>query len=338
MFLLMGVSTLALLCAMLFRLNPKCLKHVRVFQVLRAQTHLPYTTITRITCPPADLDTQSDVVEEVISPLFTNQLGNNLFQYCYARMHALCKGARFENTDPFFSGTMDTAPFDRIAHSVHHIAFYSRTTRRVLTQRPNAFAQDISLFSGFYEEMRAWLEPSVESHTRHVEQALATGVQREDTVVLHLRFAATHEGFLYADPTYHALELDFDCDALALHQQRTGKEVATVVVVHGPGCQAEVSAFVAGLQKPFPRVVVRLQSQGRIEDFLVMYCARNLVLSISTFAWWAAFLGHSHRPKVVYYPYHTTPRPLSTSRLLTWFNKLKPEGEDERFIVVPYST
>lgn len=46
------------------------------------------------------------------------------------------------------------------------------------------------------------------------------------------------------------------------------------------------------------RVTVDVQSKDLVSDFLALYTAPRLVLSVSTFAWWAAFLGQAH----VFYP------------------------------------
>lgn len=40
---------------------------------------------------------------------------------------------------------------------------------------------------------------------------------------------------------------------------------------------------------------------GVLEDFTFMKCARNLIISQSTFSWWAAFLGHQERVYVPLY-------------------------------------
>merc|ERR1711976_1090714 len=82
-----------------------------------------------------------------------------------------------------------------------------------------------------------------------------------------------------------------------------------------------------------------MQSAGRCEDFIAMYAARNLVISVSTFAWWAGFLGRGEFEKRVFYPYHAQVPLLHPARMRRWFNRLLPTCESEsRFHAVEYTS
>lgn len=334
--LLSVVAVCALLAAFWF--NPYLLRHVQVFQVLRAQMLRPYS-VKSMTANKIPSD------ETVVSPVYTNQLGNNLFQYCYAKIYAECTDARFEsmplNQDVFGSKKTSVdalqtqaAPFDKIDLSQpSHLAapIDDETRARFLSQRPNNFAQDVSLFDGFEDRVRDWLEPSVESHEDAVKHAIdVVGVRRPGTAVIHLRFAAAHEGLLYADPTYHSLPTSYYHHSL-LHIQSTQQtSLEKVVVVHGPKCDAEVLAVITELSAQWPNTQFVRQSANRTEDFVVMYCASALVISVSTFAWWAAFLGD--RSKTVCFPrqqLHGWRRTGPFPAIFAWFNKLLPSDAQE---------
>jgi len=339
---------------LLFRLNPSCLKHVQVFQVLRAQTILPYT-----------VQKEADG-NEVVRPVYTNQLGNNLFQYVYARLHAELSGAEFSagllnqevfmakgqknvgNDNPFAKA----APFDKLeqfsprSESPHprkgeseKAALQRKFSEKFLRQRPDNFAQDISLYDGYLSQIRDWLEPSVESHTKEIEAAMEMGVQDMDTAVIHLRFAAAHEGILSADPTYHTLPTQFYAKSLRRIEELNGRPLRKIVVVHGPCCDREVAEVRAELEKDWGDAEFVMQSAGRCEDFIAMYAARNLVISVSTFAWWAGFLGRGEFEKRVFYPYHAQVPLLHPARMRRWFNRLLPTCESEsRFHAVEYTS
>merc|ERR1712023_87600 len=159
--------------------------------------------------------------------------------------------------------------------------------------------------------------------------AMEMGVQDMDTAVIHLRFAAAHEGILSADPTYHTLPTQFYAKSLR----------RKIVVVHGPCCDREVAEVRAELEKDWGDAEFVMQSAGRCEDFIAMYAARNLVISVSTFAWWAGFLGRGEFEKRVFYPYHAQVPLLHPARMRRWFNRLLPTCESEsRFHAVEYTS
>jgi len=195
------------------------------------------------------------------------------------------------------------------------------------------------LYEGWEEMIRDWLEPSVERHQVEIRKAVdEVGVRKAGSAVIHLRFAAAHEGILYADPTYHPLPSSFYADSLRAIEEAAGEALQKVVVVHGPNCDTQVAEVIDQLQNQFPNAQFVRQSAGRCEDFLVMYCASHLVLSVSTFAWWAGFLGRGPFSKRVFYPYHQKVAPLSMAQLRRWYNRLLPEQDEGRFQKVTYTS
>mmetsp|Transcript_16676 Transcript_16676/g.25082 ORF Transcript_16676/g.25082 Transcript_16676/m.25082 type:complete len:393 (+) Transcript_16676:94-1272(+) len=321
------------------------LKHLQVYQVFRAQFLLPYTT---------------DRTGRVW-PRYTNQLGNNLFQYAYSRLRARYLGVNFaagilnqdvfhadlarikggkgkkipsfENANPFAKAVpfehLDTrVDYSKLSDAKKDTKFDQRA-KRFLSSKPNAFAQDFKFYSQDADLVRSWMCPSVEKHTKEMDTADALGVSRDDTIVFHLRFAGAVEG-IFADPTYHELPMNFYNEVLLRH----GK-CNRAILVHDPKSRESAEEVARRLKTASPKLEVIQQCASRSEDFMVMYKARNLCLSISTFAWWAGFLGAKHK-HIIYYPQHETVPWYSPRRLKTWYNRLMPN--EAVYVPVKYTT
>eukprot|EP00954_Amorphochlora_amoebiformis_P028931 1392412-Amorphochlora_amoeboformis.AAC.1 len=155
------------------------------------------------------------------------------------------------------------------------------------------------------------------------------GVSRDDTLVIHLRFAGAVEGW-FADPTYHELPLRFYTDVVTRH----GK-CARAILVHDPKSKESALDIASALEAKFPGIEIIKQCASRCEDFMVMYKAKHLALSVSTFAWWAGFLGVKSK-STVFYPRHAKVAWWNPRRLKTWYNHLMPE--DAVFVPVEYTT
>eukprot|EP00467_Chlorarachnion_reptans_P023849 CAMPEP_0114523132 /NCGR_PEP_ID=MMETSP0109-20121206/21123_1 /TAXON_ID=29199 /ORGANISM="Chlorarachnion reptans, Strain CCCM449" /LENGTH=320 /DNA_ID=CAMNT_0001704417 /DNA_START=148 /DNA_END=1107 /DNA_ORIENTATION=+ len=288
------VATAALLLLGMRRRLQEALKHLQVYQVARAQFLRPYT----VACG-------------VVWPRYTNQLGNNLFQYAYARLRARYLGLRFaagmlnqdvfhedlakildsggkmglgENANPFSKAS----PFEFLESEADYSggvgkdsdpAQCDESRRQFLQQTPNAFAQDISYYERDSELIRGWMCPSVESHEKSAAKAESLGVDREDTIVFHLRFAGKVEG-IFADPTYHELPRSYYEDVLRKHGH-----CRRAILVHDPKSREAAAEISARLKKEWPDLQILQQCASRCDDFMVMYRAKNLALSVSTFAW-----------------------------------------------------
>jgi len=335
------------------------LKHLQIYQVVRAQFLRPYA-----------------IVEGVVWPRYTNQLGNNLFQYAYARLRARYLGVRFragklnqdvfhtdvaklangkekaigENANPFakaapfefidaecdytgknyFTPVRSALPEEmnaRAATSV--IGEEIKADGKFLSIEPNAFAQDFIFYEREQWLIRKWMCPSVDSHEKEALQADLMGVERDDTIVFHLRFAGKVEG-IFADPTYHELPMKFYTDVLKQHGR-----CARAILVHDPKSRQAAADVAERLKRFSPSVKIIQQCASRVEDFMVMYRAKHLALSVSTFAWWAGFLGHKFK-STIYYPTHVEVAWYNPRRLKTWYNKLLPR--DNKYVSVYYTT
>uniref|UniRef100_A0A7S2TRX5 L-Fucosyltransferase n=1 Tax=Lotharella oceanica TaxID=641309 RepID=A0A7S2TRX5_9EUKA len=303
------------------------LKHLQVYQVARAQFRKPYV----------EDDTS-------IQPVYTNQLGNNLFQYAYARLRARYLGKQFLagplNQDVFHDDIARLAssqkqekvssPFEK-ASPFEHLETeknYAKKTssdsdvsdaqrRSFLSETPNAFGQDFKFYERDADTIREWMCPSVESHEKEASRAAALGVDRDDTIVFHLRFAGAVEGW-FADPTYHELPMSYYTDVLRRHGH-----CKRAVLVHEPKSKVSAAEVARQLKLASPSVEIIMQCASRCEDFMVMYKSRHLALSVSTFAWWAGFLGDKTKT-TVYYPKHAAMAFYNPRRLKCWYNKLMP--------------
>ncbi|GAB5360776.1 hypothetical protein AAMO2058_000656600 [Amorphochlora amoebiformis] len=348
--LVAGVVCLIYLLAFLeLNLQP-ALKHLQVYQVFRAQFLKPYTLSKSGT----------------IWPRYTNQLGNNLFQYSYARLRARYLGQRFAagrlNQDVFHSdvtkakdekslnggatrGNKDiltaenqnpftkSVPFEhlesRVDYTKNHRQYDTTARQKFLRDKPNAFAQKYCFYDQDAELIRSWMCPSVEKHPKEIDYAKKLGVESEETLVIHLRFAGAVEGW-FADPTYHELPEYYYSDVIRRHGR-----CRKVVLVHEPKSIENAKKVSLQLEQMFPGVDIVLQCGSRCEDFCVMYKARNLALSVSTFAWWAGYLGARYK-QTVFYPMHQKVAWYNPRRLKTWYNDLMPN--ENIYCPILYST
>mmetsp|Transcript_17210 Transcript_17210/g.24085 ORF Transcript_17210/g.24085 Transcript_17210/m.24085 type:complete len:241 (+) Transcript_17210:1-723(+) len=201
---------------------------------------------------------------------------------------------------------------------------------KFLKSTPNAFAQHIKFYEKDFDLIRAWMCPSVESHSKSFARAEALGVSRDDTIVFHLRFAGAVEG-IFADPTYHELPFSYYIDVLRRH----GK-CARAILVHDPKSKGSAQAVARLLKSESPSLVITQQCASRCDDFVVMYMAKNLALSVSTFAWWAGFLGRKYK-QTIFYPRHKAVSWYNPRRLKTWYNQLMPTN-DAAYLPVFYTT
>ncbi len=310
----------------------KALKHVQLYQLVRSQFLKPYK--------------ESD---GTVEPRYTNQLGNNLFQYAFARLRARYLGVRFAagplNQDVFHddvdfaekaivrSPFEKAAPFDSIEAKADYTGCAPRPAdaKRFLSLRPSAFAQDFAYYDQDAERVRGWFAPSVEKHKAEAARAEALRVDDDDTVVFHLRFAGAVEGW-FADPTYHELPMTYYTDVLRRHGH-----CRRAILVHEPKSKDSAAEVARRLLAAAPELEIVMQCASRCEDFVVMFRARHLALSVSTFAWWAAFLSARRYKTTVFYPCHEAQSWCNPRQLKTWYNKLLPRNEPS-YARVPYTT
>lgn len=219
-----------------------------------------------------------------LEAVYCDRLGNNVFQYAYTRLRAAHERKAFgapplpppfgdaaaRVPDPerlrLAPGDMDAATFLAAPLAVH--------------------MQNRALYRAHYALLRGWLAPSVAAAAKR--RGLDAAARATDgAVVVHMRVGDTVYGMHTA---YRPLPLSYLYTALALLGAGGDEDPATclVLVTEDAGSRV-VRAFAERLRADGH--VVRVQCASAEEDFLTLATARRLVMSVSTFAWWAAFLG-----------------------------------------------
>jgi hypothetical protein len=225
--------------------------------------------------PEEPVSGDADLV--VTRPVFAQRLGNVLFQYVHARLHALKIGSAFESP-PLPS------PFQGVATHVEA----SGTVCAALETVPDhhMFPMDASLWrtlpGGGCDLVRSWLGGSFEKLSREA-----------GTVAIHVRLG---DILLGHNPAYRPLPMSFYWVALrAIEQARSG--LLQVCLVTSPADATHpIFLRMLSLIREWG-YATEVQSSSLADDMARMASAEWLILSVSTFSWWAAFLGTC---KVVY--------------------------------------
>lgn len=265
--------------------------------------------------------------DNTIKPIFTNQLGNNLFQYVYSRLRAKYLGIIFSSDVELLK------PFDKLENYKDYSIKEEKgknESRFLTLSIPNRFAQNFKYYENDVELIRRWMCRSVEHYTDEIEEKILEKVKRKDTLVIHLRYAKIIESVYLADPTYHELPMSYYDEIIEKH-----KNCKNIIFVYDKRSKSGADILIRNLKKRYNFVSISHHCESLLEDFLIMYHSCNLALSVSTFSWWAAFLSVKCK-NVIYYPYHINVPWYNIKRLKTWFNFLLPK--DKEYAQIFYKT
>ena len=213
----------------------------------------------------------------MIEVLYKSRLGNNLFQYCLGRVLAEELGFALQ-AGPLdgFPGTSERIAGDRYETPREVLSEYrvdferllgDRTPRRIVL---DGWFQRYEYYRPFRSRIRHWLrfDPSI--------QTPGSG----DGLVLHVR---------RMDYVTVGWALPFSYYEEAIERAGAGRAGVWIVT------DAPSDPFLRRFKKFRPKFF----SGSTMEDLAFLTQARRVVLSQSTFSWWAAFLGD---PVEVYAP------------------------------------
>lgn len=227
----------------------------------------------------------SDHTLGAVQVRYDGRLGNRLAQYCLGRIVADELGfALFAPPLPGFPGAQAVAaqfegrlaPGDlALVKGGHRVDLHP-----VLADRRPRLVMLKGLFLR-YEYFRPHKEAIRESWLRAGTPA---DPFEEDVLTIHVRAGDIWrpDGGKGVNPEYHALPFSFYADVV---QRRSWKRV--VVVTEDPG-----DLMVQKLRAAYDATVL---SSSAVEDFARLRASTNLVLSVSSFAWWAAWLSRARR-------------------------------------------
>jgi len=292
-----------------------------------AARHIVYTAVTHLTTMVQRPFTAQDADGRPVLPPFTplarrrisvmrahltNQLGNHVFQYIYARSLAATMGVRFSS--PALGG-----PFKHLPTEVPPLSpaaagkppgsdAASLAASHLLNRAGNVWMQDTGLYSAEqWRDIKAWLNASVDRCGADLAEAIAAGKGGgalpelgPHDIVAHVRLGDIVSG-LHA--SYRPLPYLFYREAVTAVVHKQGSTPRRVLLVTNEPDHAIMQRLQSNLQTwlhtAHPRCapdgaapcVVEVYSHCMLGDFLLMRSAPNLVLSVSTFSWWAGVLG-----------------------------------------------
>ncbi len=206
---------------------------------------------------------------KLIEVIFQDQAGNQLFQYCLGRILAerlgfalqVCPISGFPGTGLRVEGRSFDQP--RILLEGHRLdlnGLLADPSPRRLVLR--GWFQRYAYFQPYKQAIRRWLERPVASINQPHPRDLVVHVRRRDYL-------------------WHGWALPFSWYEQLIEQSRFRD---LILVTDDPA-----DPFF----RRFRRYRPILRSQSAQEDFDFLRSARQLALSPSSFAWWAAFLGQA---------------------------------------------
>jgi hypothetical protein len=247
--------------------------------------------------------------------VYSDRLGNRVFQYVFARLRAAHLCVDFEAPalgEPWGGASVSSA--DAVALRVSAadgaaalegaIAARGGTgdgdaaaARVRFLQTPSSrYCMNAALFAPHDATIAAWLRPGLDAVVRAAPAAFAWGPA---DVAVHVRVGDILWGHHAA---YRPLPLSFYRAALqrvpAYAAARGTAAAGRVVVVTEDASHALVQRLAGALRAEGHDASVR-GGASAAEDLAALYTAPAVVLSVSTFAWWPAVLSRAARAIVV---------------------------------------
>lgn len=284
--------------------------------------HVVYTAVTHLTTMVQRPFTAQDGAGGRVLPPFTplarqrvstieahltNQLGNHVFQYIYARTLAANMGVQFRS--PPLGGPFKHLDTDLQPPATPPQPQQAEAATALLNRAGNVWMQDTSIYSSAqWRDIKRWLGHSVSACEAALEAQIQGGTGGgtlpqlgPHDIVAHVRLGDIVSG-LHA--SYRPLPYLFYREALAAVIARQGGALPRrVLLVTNEPHHAIVQRLKSNLQQwmhaehpssapdgPTP-CVLEVYSHSMLGDFALMRHAPNLVLSVSTFSWWAGVLG-----------------------------------------------
>jgi hypothetical protein len=279
----------------------------------------------------------------ILRAKYSDRLGNNVFQYVYARLRAAHLDLVFEA--PALGGPFSTLP-TRVerweggrgagggtvaCHAsplrparVDGVGRNAEAWRGWLEEPSCRYSMNTRLFAGMEGEIGGWLRPCLDAAA-----ACATGGGHPSPawgpcdVAIHLRLGDILWGHHVA---YRPLPCSYFRQALTAIAQRLGREGRSIgrvgLVVETPGHELVGRLEAALLGPSFPPIQGVFTVCGSVaSDLAALYTAPAVVLSISSFSWWPAALSRTAKTVVMplwglLLPHHWQPSPLHCPTLI----------------------
>lgn len=226
----------------------------------------------------------NDRVKTVITTKYEGRLGNNLFQFAFSAVLSKLSGVPFAaNEITGFPGTIERSGKALLGGQNTVIRGQARD---IDLENLAAIAQtkDISIgghpqSAHYYEPHREWLRrllaPEAGDYTK----------SHEKDVVLHLRIG---------DFFYNRKVRNAKYPIIGIHRLLRSIDFDKCLIV----TDSPDAPMVKALREEFRAVIVH---SSVMHDYRTLYHAQRLVISPSTFSWWAAWSG-AH--KQIFFPFN----------------------------------
>lgn len=319
-------------------------------------------------CPPGALAFHSDapvipagVKAHPILVQFSGGIGNQLFQYAAALVISSQTGSAiyFIPTDsPLRSGEVDLEDLLGSLPSPDKITLlrfglppflskpkFRRRWRRLMNviglrklvwRGHGQYRETIEhpligtglLLAGYFQSLE-WVESSFENITKSIHKKMPSTVQSQpDVIAISMR---TGRDFKI---NRWLLPINYYCMALERHGCKQTQRVWVI-----GDCDRDTSIFAHRLRTEGWNVETPPSHEGIkiLDDFWNLTTAGSIILSNSTFAWWAAIVGdyfYAPKPRKVVFPDPWLPKPTSNLARNTWI-KLNYGSSEETINTQP---
>lgn len=200
---------------------------------------------------------------------FIGRLGNNMFQYAIGRIIAEQKGYKLDCPQlPYFKNCVNVDGLI-LNDNIYHVNTPQHfNIEEVLKHNGgillDTFAQRMSYYNNYYNQIKHWFNIS------------ATGMDtpQPTDLVVHLRLE---------DYQFHNIVLpaEYLCNQAAAIIRERGCKRGWIVTNDRNHSQV----------KYFTDRGFMLYNKSELYDYIFMREAQNLIISQSTFSWWAGYLG-----------------------------------------------
>jgi hypothetical protein len=209
------------------------------------------------------------------------RMGNRMFQYAFARILSEMKKCPM-HAEPLlnFKNTLNTLPLASPSSNAIYTRNYGSHTvdmnELVHSSRDivvNSYVQKWFYYVAFQEEIKKWFHLDIENHTKPAN----------DELVIHVR-----------ETDYNAIGMTFPAELYVNAVKKLGYSKNTVVTdnFESPIALALKDMGCSILSDKYVDTFSYVNNDNIMRDFIYMMMAGHLLISHSSFSWWAAFLGN----------------------------------------------
>jgi hypothetical protein len=208
----------------------------------------------------------------MVEVIYDGNLGNNLFQYCFGRILAEKLGYKLlAKPIPGFPKTYD---------SIEGHTYNTERTLRLRGQKPDlTFINDVDskyhlLLTGYFQRYEYY-----EEHTQSVRNWLAVEDNLDSDINVHDVVIGIRRGRDYIPR--HGLPVSYYQDALASMQYDR-----VFICTNEP-----TDPFIQYFKKGYGAII---RPPGALDNLMFIKQFKKIIISNSTFLWWAAFLSDAN--------------------------------------------